>query len=81
MPYDPGPQRRIKAQAMVDTLGRAAATHTPPRTWSEVAEALVRYSVGDWRQLSVASGRPDRNPSPETRAEVVGVVQGLAAAQ
>ncbi len=80
MPYDPGPQRKVKAAAMVAELDRARRTHTPELGWPSVAATLASYSTGEWRQLSVASGRPDRVPSAETRAEVLRTVQGLAEA-
>jgi hypothetical protein len=81
MPYDPGPQRRVKAQAMVDALDRARLSHDPARSWVHVLDRLLAYSPGDWRVLSVAAGRPDRIPSPETRVEVTAAVRARAEAE
>lgn len=80
MPFDHGPARRVKAQAMLDALDKARRQHQPERTWPEVLAVLRGYSVAQWRELSVAAGRPDRAPSAETRAEVVASVAGLAEA-
>lgn len=81
MPYDPGPRRKVKAAAMVTTLDRCRALHTPARTWQQVAEALASYEPADWRQLSVAAGHPNRVPSADTQAEVTRTVAAMASAE
>lgn len=87
MPYDPGPQRKAKAAAMVHALDQARR-HSPdgnpsaePRNWQHVAERLAAYTAKDWRLLSVAAGRPDRTPSADTQAEVARTVATMAEAE
>lgn len=87
MPYDPGPQRKAKAAAMVNALDvarRASPDGNPsaePLPWTTVEAALANYGPASWKDLSVAAGRPNRLPSVDTRQEVTNMVAAAAEAE
>jgi hypothetical protein len=82
MPYDPGPQRRVKVAAFIAALDHARTRdHDPPVPWATVADRLAAYEPAQWRTLSVAAGRPDRKPSAETITDVLAAVSARVEAE
>ena len=73
-------QRAVKVSALLDELRRSRATVPDPPSWPQVRRILEDYSNADWRNLSVAAGRPDRVPSPDTRDLLLAAVDTVAAA-
>lgn len=85
MPYDPGPQRKAKAAAMVHALDVARRANDNPSAepvpWTTIEAALANYGPASWKDLSVAAGRPNRLPSVDTRQEVTAMVAAAAEAE